>query len=134
MYKSLFLACLAAKVVTAAENAKPNSAKTISGSATFNMRYIEADEQVEFIVTMKESDAYVGLVLGATPGMMKSQDDMVIFFAKGAESYYEDYISTGFRAPIKDNVQNLAAHPDHSVDLKDGVVTVFARRALDTGD
>ena len=68
------------------------------------MRYIEEDEQVEFIITMKESDAYVGLTLGATPGLMKSQDDMVLFFADGADSYYEDYISTGFGIPIKDNV------------------------------
>ena len=104
MYKSLSLVCLAATVATAAENAKPNSSKTISGSASFNMRYIEEDEQVEFIITLKQSDAYVGLVLGATPGMMTAQDDMVMFFADGTDSYYEDYISTGFSLPIKDNV------------------------------
>ena len=104
MHKSLSLVCLAATVATAAENAKPNSSKTISGSASFNMRYIEEEEQVEFIITMKQSDAYVGLVLGGTPGRMNEQDDMVMFFADGTDSYYEDYISTGFRAPIKDNV------------------------------
>ena len=57
-----------------------------------------------------------------------------MFFADGTDSFYEDYISTGYGLPIKDNTQNLDAHPDHSVDLKDGVVTVFARRKLDTGD
>ena len=54
MYKSLSLACLA--VATAALNAKPDSSKVISGDATFNARYLVEDEQVEFIITMRESN------------------------------------------------------------------------------
>ena len=65
---------------------------------------------------------------------MTARDDMVIFFADGADSYYEDYLSTGFGVPIKDNVQDIGAHPNGSVEVDGSVVTVFARRALDTGD
>ena len=91
MYNKVSLASLVvscAWVAKAAENAKPNSAKTIVGDASFNMRYVEADEQVEFIITMKQSDAWVGLVFGGSPSTMNEGDDMVVFFANGANSSF----------------------------------------------
>ena len=85
MYKkttTLAMACLAG-CAAAAANVKPTEGKTIDASTTFNMRYVKEDEQVEFIVTMPKSNSWVGLVLGATIGEMKADDDMVIFFGDG---------------------------------------------------
>ena len=100
------------------------------------MRYLPEAEQVEFIVTMKQSDAWLGLILGATPGTMAVKDDMVIFFANGDSSKSVDYTGIGTRAPVPDSTQNLKDHPDHNLDFDDveQTVTIFARRALDTGD
>ena len=83
---------------------------------------------------MKASDAWVGLVLGGSPGRMTAEDDMVIFFANGADSAFGDYISKGFKAPTEDSLKDLLSHPDHNVDIDGGLVTIFARRALDTSD
>ena len=100
------------------------------------MRWLPDVEQVEIIVEMKQKDAWVGLVLGGSAGGMGSDDDMPIFFADGADSYFKDYTGVGYRAPGEDAEQNLLDHPDHNVDVdaNTGIVTVFARRALDTGD
>ena len=68
---------------------------------------------------------------------MTAGDDMVVFFANKANSSYGDYKSTGFGAPTEDTTsKDVKAHPDHSVDWDEsaGTVTIFARRALNTGD
>ena len=97
------------------------------------MRYVPEDEEVEFIVTMKASDAWVGLTLGATPGQMVQMDDIVVFHADGEQSYVKDYLSIGYASPVEDVLQD---YTDTSVDFDsaDELVTVFVRRALDTGD
>ena len=62
---------------------------------------------------------------------------MVVFFANKADSSFGDYKSKGFAAPAEDTTtKDVKAHPDHSVDWDEsaGTVTIFARRALDTGD
>ena len=101
------------------------------------MRWVKADSQVEFIVTMKDTNAWLGLTLGGTEGAMKEGDDMVVFFANKANSSFGDYTSKGFKAPAEDTIKkDVKDHPDHSVDWDEsaGTVTIFARRALDTGD
>ena len=67
---------------------------------------------------------------------MNTGDDIVVFHADGADSYFKDYLSRGKRAPFLEDKQNLLDHPDHNVEVDDSnqLVTVFARRALDTGD
>ena len=53
-------------------NIKPSESYEIKGAdgASFNMRWVPEDEQVEFIIKMKAQDAWLGLTLGATPGKM----------------------------------------------------------------
>ena len=131
----LVQACLLA-ASAAAVNEMPSEMKTINDHASFNVRYIAETEQVEFIVTMKQQDNFVGLVFGQTKGVMTKGDDMAVFFANGAVSSFEEYTSDGYSKPTKDAQQDLKAHPEQSVILDDtaGTVTMFARRALDTGD
>lgn len=57
------VACLAG-CAAATANEKPTEGSVIDSVTSFNMRYLEDVEQVEFIVTMKATDAWVGLVLG----------------------------------------------------------------------
>ena len=127
------VACLAG-CAAAAANAKPTENMNIDSASSFNMRYLKDVDQVEFIVTMRATDMWVGLVLGGTPKVMTKEDDMVIFFANGADSTFGDYTSKGFGEPTEDGTKDLLSHPDHNVDIDADTVTIFARRALDTSD
>ena len=50
-------------------NPRPSESFKINETgASLNMRWVPEDEQVEFIVTMKAENAWLGLTLGATPG------------------------------------------------------------------
>ena len=61
---------------------------------------------------------------------------MVIFSANKGNSSFDDYTSTGKGVPTLDTTKDLKQHPDHSVDWDEtnGLVTVFARRSLETDD
>ena len=96
------------------------------------MRYLEDTEQVEFIVTMKDG-GWFGLLPGDT-GMAQNAD-ILAFFADGDNSSFGDYTSIGYQPPEIDSIQDLEAHPVNMVEKDpDGRVTLFVRRALDTGD
>ena len=110
--------CLLA-AFSAAENVRPTESKTIFGDASFNMRWVPEDEMVEFIVTMAQSDSWVGLVFGQTAGRMNAGDDMIIFKAKGLDSTFEDYASKGYSVPELDSSQDVKSHPNGSVELDD---------------
>ena len=104
-------------------------------AASFNMRYVPADEQVEFIVTMPKDNVWFGIALGGD-GSMARGTDMAVFFADEQASSFGDYVSVGKGMPSKDRSVDLKAHPDGAVELDEaaGTVTIFARRALDTSD
>ena len=60
---------------------------------------------------------------------------MLVFFTDGEMSEFADYHSVGYAPPEQDSEQNLLAHPDSSIEFDgEGRITLFARRALDTGD
>ena len=105
------------------------------GEASWNMRYVAEDEQVEFIVTMKQEDAWFGLALGGE-GSMAYGTDMVVFFAMSETSDFGDYNSAGYGEPNVDTQNDIKLHPDGSIEVDEAAtqVTLFARRALDTGD
>ena len=69
--------------------------------ASFNMRYVPADEQVEFIVTMPKDNVWFGIALGGD-GSMARDTDMAVFFAAEADSTFGDYVSVGRGAPNED--------------------------------
>ena len=74
----------AAALVTSAmaANVRPTDYKQIGvNDAWFNMRYVPEADQVEFIVNMKRSDNWLGLVLGQDD--MQEGGDMAIFFGDG---------------------------------------------------
>ena len=74
----------AAALVTSAvaANARPTDYKQIGvNDAWFNMRYVPEADQVEFIVNMKRSDNWLGLVLGQDD--MQEGGDMAVFFGDG---------------------------------------------------
>ena len=101
-------------------------------SAEFNMRYLAEEEQVELTVTMKDN-SWFGLVPGQRD--MGRGGDMLVFFTDGEMSEFADYHSVGYAPPEQDSEQDLLAHPDRSIEFDgDGRITLFARRALDTGD
>ena len=81
-------------------NPRPSSAFEIE-SAAVNMRYIEEDEQVEFIVTMKDG-GYFGLLPGDKG--MAANADILFFSANGDDSYFEDYTSIGYQPPQIDAI------------------------------
>ena len=67
---------------------------------------------------------------------MQSDGDMHVFFGDGADSYFADYHSVGYKPPKIDDNQDLVSDPAHPPEMKnDGEkITLVARRALDTGD
>ena len=80
----LSYAITAAALVTSAvaANARPTDYKQIGvNDAWFNMRYVPEADQVEFIVNMKRSDNWLGLVLGQDD--MQEGGDMAVFFGDG---------------------------------------------------
>ena len=119
-------------------NIKPSESYKIKGAdgASFNMRWVPEDEQVEFIVRMKAQDAWLGLILGATPGKMIIRQDIIVFHAQGEQTHFKDYLCAGERTPVADLSNDIHDHPDHSVEYDEasGMVTVFARRPLETTD
>ena len=136
--KTLLLATLSA-TFTLADRRVPDDNFAIEGdesTATINMRYVPETDEVEFIVSLRNSYSWVGMALGAQD--MTPYTDMLVFYSGTSFSppMYEDRVSAGFREPNIDRFNNLADHPDggyyeHSDEDR---VTFFVRRALDTDD
>ena len=63
-------------------------------------------------------------------------NDMVVFFAMSEISEIGDYVSQGYGEPSPDRQNDMKLHPDGSFEVDEAAtqVTIFARRALDTGD
>ena len=78
-------------VVADDHNMRPSTGYSVD-SANFNMRYIPETDQVEFIVTLKDS-GWFGLLPGDTD--MTLNADIIAFFAMGDFSSYGDYHALG---------------------------------------
>ena len=59
-----------------------------------------------------------------------------MFHAQGEQTHFKDYLGVGERTPVADLSDDIHDHPDHSVEYDEasGMVTVFARRPLETTD
>ena len=102
--------------------------------AEFNMRYLPETDEIEFIVTMM-SNSWFGLALGNKD--MTKDGDMITFHRQNYDYdyFFQDRYSVGYQPPAVDEINNLANHPVRSIEFDaDGRATLFARRALDTGD
>ena len=95
------IACLSVENASAEKQyVRPTDMKALD-SASFNMRYVPEDEEVEFIVTMPSADVWFGIALGSD-GDMTEGTDMVLFVADGEQSASGDYVSEGYRDPRVD--------------------------------
>ena len=124
-------------VVTAQEKAMNDRAMggLQVNNAEFNLRYLPENDEVEFIVTLKD-DSWLGLALGSQG--MSAGSDMITFgkYPGGAMNFaYADNVSVGYQPPEKDMSEDLMPHPNNVIEQNaDGRSTIFVRRRLDTGD
>ena len=101
-------------------------------TASFNMRYLPGDEEVEIYVDMPEN-SWLGFVLGASG--MASGSDMIVIENGSGYTTVTDLTSEGYREPTPDVTNNIYDKAETDVDSNsDGGVTYTFKRRLDTYD